>query len=232
LNTTADGSLYFSVKDLARWAIGLNHRQIPSDPGLASAWTPVRLNDGGTYPYGFGWDLGDQRGHARIGHTGSWQGFKTALYRYPEYDLTIILLANLAEAEPGSMVQAIAGIIQPELRPAHVLSEPLPGRDGDLPISDQISAIVSGGDSGRSTTPGLQRFLAPALRREWHELLTPSKPWTALGCETVSNRRLARLGESIERICYARGVGQGHGVLVSAYYTTAGRVAYLDYYLF
>lgn len=232
LNTTADGSLYFSVKDLAKWAIALNHRRIPSEAGLASAWTPVRLNDGGTYPYGFGWDLGDQRGHPRIGHTGSWQGFKTALYRYPEYDLTIVLLANLAEAEPGSMVQAIAGIIEPELRPAHVLSEPLTGHHSQVEISDQISAIVSGADSGHATTPRLQRFLSPALKREWNDLLMESKPWAELGCETVSNRRLNRLGERIERICYARGVGHEHGALISGYYTSAGRVAYLDYYLF
>ena len=98
LNTTADGSLYFSVNDLAKWAVALNHRRLPSAAALDLAWTPVRLTDGGTYPYGFGWDLTEQRGHPRIGHTGSWQGFKTAIYRYPEFDLTVIVLANLAEA--------------------------------------------------------------------------------------------------------------------------------------
>jgi hypothetical protein len=52
---------------------------------LRAAWQPVRLNDGGLFPYGFGWDLTDQRGHRRIGHTGAWQGFKTAIHRYPEF---------------------------------------------------------------------------------------------------------------------------------------------------
>ena len=68
LNTTADGSLYITVNDMARWAIGLNHARVPDGVGLAQSWTPVRLNDGGTYPYGFGWRLDDQRGHSRIGH--------------------------------------------------------------------------------------------------------------------------------------------------------------------
>src|SRR6185312_12079314 len=34
LNTTADGSLYFSVRDLSRWAIALNHKRVPGQAGL------------------------------------------------------------------------------------------------------------------------------------------------------------------------------------------------------
>jgi CubicO group peptidase (beta-lactamase class C family) len=112
LNTTADGSLYFAVDDLVRWAVALNHRRIPSPTGLEAAWTPVRLNDSGTYPYGFGWDLKDQRGHPRIGH-GAVAGFVTAIYRYPEYDLSVIVLANLAGAPAAVIAQGIAGILQP-----------------------------------------------------------------------------------------------------------------------
>jgi CubicO group peptidase (beta-lactamase class C family) len=62
LNTTADGALYFSIKDLVEWARALNHRRVPVAKVLDSAWSPVRLNDGGLYPYGFGWGLSGQRG--------------------------------------------------------------------------------------------------------------------------------------------------------------------------
>ena len=61
LNTTADGALYFTVRDLTRWAVALNHRRFPSAAALDTAWTAVRLNDGATYPYGFGWFLLPQR---------------------------------------------------------------------------------------------------------------------------------------------------------------------------
>ena len=66
LNTTADGALYFTVRDLAEWAVGLNHWRIPSRAGLEASWTPVRLNNGGTYPYGFGWRVTQQRGQRRV----------------------------------------------------------------------------------------------------------------------------------------------------------------------
>src|SRR5215210_636989 len=87
LNTTADGALYLSVNDLAKWAVALKQQRVPPARVINAAWTPVALADGGTFPYGFGWDLSPQRNHRRIGHTGSWQGFKTAIYRYPELDL-------------------------------------------------------------------------------------------------------------------------------------------------
>jgi CubicO group peptidase (beta-lactamase class C family) len=233
LNTTADGALYFTVNDLARWAVALNDRRIPSAKVLDTAWSAVRLNDGGTYPYGFGWELGDQRGHPRIGHTGSWQGFKTAIYRYPEFNLTVIMLANLAQAEPSAVVQGIAGILQPELRPPHLLSpSSLPiGANAQL-VSGQLSRIVLGTDAAGLITDGLQRFLSPAFRKEWADLLRGFKPWTPLGCDSVSVRNLNRLGERIERICYARGAGAHGGALISAYFTREGRAAYLDYYLF
>ena len=65
LNTTADGSLYLTVLDLAQWARGLNHGLMPDSAGLRSSWTPARLNDGGTYPYGLGWMVADSLMRAR-----------------------------------------------------------------------------------------------------------------------------------------------------------------------
>src|SRR5437870_4829565 len=121
LNTTADGALYFTVRDLAQWAIGLNHWKIPSRAGLEASWTPVRLNSGGTYPYGFGWQVTQQRGYRRIGHGGAWQGFRTAIQRYPDFDLTVIVLDNLEQSFPEATAVTIAGILEPRLTPPHML---------------------------------------------------------------------------------------------------------------
>jgi CubicO group peptidase (beta-lactamase class C family) len=106
-----------------------------ADGFLELAWAPVRLNDDGLYPYGFGWDLTPQRGHPRIGHTGSWQGFKTAIYRYPEYRLTVIALANLAQADPGTIAEGIAGLLEPALLPAHRLTSALSGGTPPFDVS-------------------------------------------------------------------------------------------------
>ena len=55
LNTTADGALYFSVKDLVAWDAGVRAGRILKAASWASVFEPVRLNDGKTHGYGFGW---------------------------------------------------------------------------------------------------------------------------------------------------------------------------------
>src|SRR4051794_21520024 len=179
LNTTADGSLYFSINDLLSWARSISQRRVPAPAVLAQAWSPVRLNDGGLYPYGFGWDLTDQRRHTRVGHTGSWQGFQTALYRYPEYDLTVVVLANQAEARPGAVAEAMAGILEPELRPAHMLTEPLAGPKAARPTQQVLQAVITGHDAAE-VTPALHRFLSAAARKQLSETLGSLGGWTEL----------------------------------------------------
>src|SRR6185436_7244700 len=184
LNTTADGSLYLSVNDLVEWAHSLDHLQVPDSAALQLAWSRVRLNSGGRYPYGFGWDLSPQRGHPRIGHTGAWQGFKTALFRYPEFGLTVIVLANLAEAETGSIAEGMAGIMEPSLQPPHRLTGPLRGRPPPVPAKALLEQIAAGDDS-RLTT-GLDRFLSDHDRAELRRQLERTPGWTPLGCDTLS----------------------------------------------
>jgi CubicO group peptidase (beta-lactamase class C family) len=228
LNTTADGALYFTVNDLVKWAVALNHRELPGAKVLDAAWTPARLNDGGRFPYGFGWDLTQQRGRARIGHTGAWQGFQTAIYRYPESDLTVIVLANLTGARPGPMAQGIAGILEPGLEPPHLLRAALGGPQPRLSI-DALLSRVSQGTESNAVTPQLSRFLAPAERRDLRETISRVTSWTALGCDRVAGRGINWLNASIERICYARGTGATERVAVSVFYTQDWRAAHFDY---
>jgi CubicO group peptidase (beta-lactamase class C family) len=117
LNTTADGSLYLSVLDLAKWDASLYTDRIVKAGSLKRMWTPVTLTSGNTHPYGFGWALGDVRGHRLVEHGGAWQGFKSAIVRFPDDGLTVILLANLAQTDPTRLAHGIAALIDPALAP-------------------------------------------------------------------------------------------------------------------
>jgi CubicO group peptidase (beta-lactamase class C family) len=228
LNTTADGALYFSVRDLTRWAVALDLGRIWDGAARDAAWTPVRLSDGGTYPYGFGWDLNDQRGHTRMGHTGAWQGFKTAMYRYPEYDLSVMVLANLDQAQPGSIVQGIAGILEPALVPPHLAGKVSTARaPSDIP---ELLIAIAGGGELPNATEGLRRFMAPAFRNEVAHLVRAVTSWASLGCDPVAERRITRLGGSVERVCYARGTGPSARSLVSVSFTADSDATFLDWY--
>ncbi len=73
-------------------------------------WTVVKLNNGkpNSGDYGFGWEITNSHGHRVVGHSGSWQGFKTQLSRYVDDKLTVVVLANLAEANPGKIAEHVA----------------------------------------------------------------------------------------------------------------------------
>ena len=227
LNTTADGSLYLSVRDLARWTVGLDQRRVLDSAGLAASWTPVRLRSGATYPYGFGWMLDHQRGRLRTGHTGSWQGFRTSIQRYPESDLTVIVLANVDAALPAPISYTVAGILDPALLPPHLLP---PSRGGPPQPVEALLAAVVADTAGPRLTPGLRRFISKNMREEWDHGLRSVRRWEGLGCDEVGDRKIDRLGARVARVCYARAVGGGLRRLVSVGYTADWRATELDSY--
>src|SRR5580692_5940626 len=112
VNTTADGSLYFSILDLAKWDAALYTDKLLKRSSLDQMWTPAKLKSGqpNKAGYGFGWEMEDRHGHHVVGHTGAWQGFKTAIARYVNDQLTVVVLANLAEAKPGAIAEHVADL--------------------------------------------------------------------------------------------------------------------------
>jgi len=132
LNTTADGSLYLSVNDLIAWDKGLRSRAILSPASWDQVLQPVRLNSGKSYPYGFGWFIDERNGEPLYQHSGSWQGFKTHIARFIGEDLSVIVLCNLAQADPQRIVDGITAIARP------VLAVPTP-----VPIEDQEPHVTA-----------------------------------------------------------------------------------------
>jgi len=229
LNTTADGSLYLTVHDLARWVMGWDAGRVLRPADREAAWTPVRLNDGTSYPYGFGWEVAELRTQRRIGHTGAWQGFRTSIQRFPTQDLTIIVLANLDRARPEAMSLAIAGLLDPALVPPHRLRAPLAGPQPRVPIDSLLRRVVEGTDSALVTAQ-LRRFLGHPEREDWSQGIAKLTRWTPLGCERPSDHPLVRLGSPVAWLCYARGEGPSGATAITAYYTDAWQAADIEAY--
>jgi len=110
VNTTADGSLYFSILDLAKWDAALYTDKLLKRSSLDLMWTRVKLKNGESNKgnYGFGWFIEERKGHRCIHHDGSWQGFETAIDRYVDDQLTVVALCNLADAKPGKITEHVA----------------------------------------------------------------------------------------------------------------------------
>lgn len=129
-NTTADGSLYVTARDMARWAQALDGPQLLTPEEKAAWWTPAPLAGGGTAAYGFGWELAGRPGHRQVFHRGYWQGFTTFILHLPEDRVTVSVLMNRAGAFPQRVAERIAAQLLPALRRA----APSPARWAAVPL--------------------------------------------------------------------------------------------------
>ena len=117
--STADGCLYTNVFDMAKWDAALYTEKLIKHSTLEQMWTPIKLNDGTSYPYGFAWRIRQVNGHRIIQHDGVDTSFTTRIARYVNDRLSIIVFLNLGEDEealmPTRMTDSVAAIYIPSL---------------------------------------------------------------------------------------------------------------------
>lgn len=107
-NTTADGSLYVSARDMAIWSRALDKALLLTSDEQDAMWTRAALNDGEHIDYGMGWEIASAQGHLLVQHRGDWQGFTSYILRLPEEQLTISVLMNRANGQPQVLSERIA----------------------------------------------------------------------------------------------------------------------------
>lgn len=125
MNSTADGSYYWSMLDMIKWNEAIDQRKLLAPKGWAEMWAPAKFNNGRAHPYGFGWEIRRVNGHQLFEHGGTWQGFRAFIAKYPDDKLTVLLMVNLFDMNPAHMAHKIAQIVDPELTPKG-LPDPTP----------------------------------------------------------------------------------------------------------
>ena len=117
--TLGDGGVYTSLDDLKKWDRALTAHALLTakemEPALttpaAVSGAPLQQLDGSLAPlYGFGWFLKPYRGHRRYFHYGETIGFRTAIQRFPDDRLTVIVLANRAEVDAPTLAESVADL--------------------------------------------------------------------------------------------------------------------------
>jgi len=177
VNNTADGSLYFTVEDLAKWDEALEARKLVNRTGYEQMWTPVKLNNSTTAPYGFGWRIArTDSGHSVIEHGGAWQGFASYIVRYPEDRLSVAVLCNRAGASASYIAKRIAGFYVPSVAPrvpTAIKLDPaiLSSYAGDYRLEDRFTIKVSSaGDRLETVWLGEKIVLIPESETDFfHE---------------------------------------------------------------
>lgn len=204
-NSTADGTLYLNVVDMAKWDEALYGTKLLTHSSLDRIWTIYPLNDGKPNPagYGFGWLIGAQNGHKLIEHGGSWQGFTCRISRYPDDGLTVVVLTNLEAgySNPGEIAHVAAGLVNAALT-VPKLTKILDDRPAiALRLRKVLDAVVAGADIRSELAPQVAAGITPDVVKDMQHSL--GKLWPG-GTLTLVRRRDQAPDRAPERVSWYR----------------------------
>jgi len=75
-----------------------------------SLWSRTRLSGGELTEHGFCFDHVTIAGHEALEFDGSWQGFRSAIERDPARGVTVVVLENLAQADPIPLAREVLSL--------------------------------------------------------------------------------------------------------------------------
>ncbi len=114
MNSTAD--------DMAHWVIALQQgKLLKTKAALNTLWTAGMYKNGSPTQWAIGWVTKPRPKHRAVITTG---GGRSALFVYPDDDLAVVVLTNLAGSFPEEFMDELAGYYNPE-----------------IPASDPITAL-------------------------------------------------------------------------------------------
>ncbi len=219
----AGGGMLSTVLDLARWDAALYTEKVLRRSSLEQMWTPAQLNDGARSTYGFGWAVDDYRGHKLVTHSGAHAtGFRTTFLRFLDEKLTVIVLANLRDANPDEIARGVAAQYIPRLRLSSLEAKPDPEPAKTERLKSCLFDLARTKDSPL-LTPEFRADYAKASGRaeSLATRLQRLKSFTFLGCDDVTGRRIERLGARVNRVCFYKMVA-GEETRYYTFYLTAG----------
>ncbi|SRR6266404_2397393 len=124
--TQGDGGVYSNLEDLVRWDDALRNHTLLSAEEMKPALEVAKFGGAGNavlpgdapaalhgvpVEYGFGWFFDPYKGHPRMWHYGDTMGFKTAIQRFPKDGLTVVVLCNRTDLDPGALATRAADFV-------------------------------------------------------------------------------------------------------------------------
>ena len=158
-----NGAILASVLDLAKWARAFQDGVLLKHESLVQMTTPVRLNDGSTFIYGFGVFVTEFRGHRLLLHNGSTAGgFSSVFYHYPDDKLTVFVLCNIDRGDAvNKAATRVASFFVPGLDVRSLAEQP----DPDPKTTRALLAMLRDLADGKKTTLASPQYKVPDATR-------------------------------------------------------------------
>jgi D-alanyl-D-alanine carboxypeptidase len=196
--------VFSTVRDLVKWDNALAAGKVVKQSSLEQMWTPVKLNSGGSFPYGFGWQFDERRGHRMITHSGI---TGTEYTRFPEDRLTVVVLTNLGrhigatEVNSWGLTKGIAGRLIPSLLLSSSKVQPETNVALTQSLREFLSMLARGEDTAMMT-PGLRVMITPTTREIIKARLNKLESFDFLRCDDAEGKEFERMGAQVSRTCY------------------------------
>lgn len=138
------GGYYSTANDLFRYHLALNNNKLLHNTSKEKMFTEVKEN------YGLGWTVDQYKGRIELSHSGSIEGFKSMMIRYPESGTCIIFLSNYFNTRGPEICEQLKAITFNEAVPVVEFQQPitlaedlLKSHEGEYKMGDRMTMTIS-----------------------------------------------------------------------------------------
>jgi CubicO group peptidase (beta-lactamase class C family) len=203
----AGGELVSSAADMAKWDAALFSGRILDRNNLQRMWSPAKLTEKpegeNVYEwYGTGWGLDSSRGRRFVFHEGRMPGFTSAMYRFVDDDVTVIVLTNLCEQVLRPLVLRIGAYYAPNLLASKLKPKP----SSDPGTTEQMKAVLQEISEGKKSTAMtsaekiVEGYLPLQNRTRLKSQLSEMRSFEFIQSEDVRSRGIVRYGFPVHRV--------------------------------
>jgi CubicO group peptidase (beta-lactamase class C family) len=143
---SADGGIETTVRDLLAFDRALYGESLLNEASKDRMFTPNLEN------YGYCWSVASHNGHRSIGHGGGAPGVSASFMRYPDDDVTIIVLSNYSGAgsaqQPARALEAVVfgeKPVPPRLTLGETIYRALKDGQADATVENLDELVAQGG---------------------------------------------------------------------------------------
>lgn len=193
-----------TVLDLARFKTALDDGKLLKPDSIAEMERPFRLSSGASAQFGLAWELASYRGHPTISKGGS---SGALLMRFPDRELTVIALGNVAMGWPVTsyvnLAHTIAGYFDPLLvRP--LAPDPSISAETKAHLQRAFQSFLQSEHGEEAFSSDWQASWPAADRRAIAAMVSGSHSFEVLACDRPSISGLSSYGIPVAKSCSVR----------------------------
>jgi D-alanyl-D-alanine carboxypeptidase len=130
----AAGAIVSTPADMAKWAIAQSDTKLLKKTSWDEVFASGKLADAKPTGYGFGWRMQNTGDISYLGHSGGIAGFNSFIVRFPNENVSVVVLVNRNSRVPEPLALDIAALYIPKLAAtlaAQKAAAPAPIADAD-----------------------------------------------------------------------------------------------------